>query len=66
MAASVKQLTDQLRQFLAGNAAVDGMYRGQTGRHNTPLSVFTADADFRKVVDQWIADRKLSNSSNRG
>ncbi|GFE82931.1 hypothetical protein GCM10011487_49310 [Steroidobacter agaridevorans] len=57
---SVEQLTDQLQQFLAGQVAVDGLYRGQIGRHNTPLSVLTADADFRKVVDQWIADAKLS------
>ncbi|WP_198683408.1 SDR family NAD(P)-dependent oxidoreductase [Peristeroidobacter agariperforans] len=60
VAGSVEQLTDQLQQFLAGNIAVDGLYRGQAGRHNTPLSVLSADADFREVVDRWIAEGKLS------
>lgn len=59
LANSVEQLTGQLRQFLAGDVAVDGLYRGQVGRHDATLSVFSADADFRKIVDQWIADRKL-------
>ncbi|WP_161965956.1 SDR family NAD(P)-dependent oxidoreductase [Steroidobacter cummioxidans] len=60
VASSIEQLTEQLRQFVAGDVVVDGMYRGQTGRSSTPLSLFSTDADFRKVVEQWMADGKLS------
>jgi acyl transferase domain-containing protein/enoyl-CoA hydratase/carnithine racemase/acyl carrier protein len=56
---SVEQLAERLEAYVAGEAVIDGMCRGQAKRTDA-LSLFGTDGDLRHTVDTWIADRKLA------
>ena len=57
---SAEQLTERLQAWVAGKQDVEDAYHGQVKRNREALSVFSIDADLQQMVDQWIANRKLS------
>lgn len=55
---SVEALAGKLQQFVDGEPYVEGIYRGQVSQVDA-LSLFTADASMRAVIDQWLTQRNL-------
>ncbi len=59
LVASVGELGQKLRAFLAGET-VEDLWRGQARSNRATLSLLGGDEDFAETVDRWIARRKLA------
>lgn len=55
---SIEELAFKLAVFLAGQDAIDNLYRGQVNRNQEAWAVFNADEDLQKAVESWISKGK--------
>ncbi len=55
---SLDELREKLGAYLAGEAAIDELYRGQVKRNKEALAGLAGDADMAATVDAWIAKGK--------
>ncbi len=58
IAESQPQLEERLQRIVDGAVRIDGVHRGVAGRDDT-LTAFTGDAEMRRVIDGWIAQKHL-------
>jgi polyketide synthase PksN len=58
VASSLQGLAAQLDAVLAGEEAVEGLYRGEVRRHKQELALFMADEDAAQMLEAWLAKRK--------
>ncbi|HVI54017.1 MAG TPA: SDR family NAD(P)-dependent oxidoreductase, partial [Luteibacter sp.] len=55
---SLDELREKLAAFMAGEAAIDEMYRGQVKRNNDALAGLEGDVDMAATVDAWMVKGK--------
>jgi amino acid adenylation domain-containing protein len=55
---SADELREKLGAYLAGEAAIDELYRGQVKRNKEALAGLAGDADMAATVDAWIVKGK--------
>ncbi|OMG70997.1 SDR family NAD(P)-dependent oxidoreductase, partial [Burkholderia ubonensis] len=54
------ELARKLSAYLAGDAAIDALYRGQVRRGQDALAALKADEDLSATLDAWITKGKLA------
>ena len=58
VAKTIEELRGKLNGFLKGAADLEGVYRGEVKRDDAMVSLFAADADLRKSIEDWMGKGK--------
>ena len=58
VAHSLDELREKLRAYVAGDAVIDELYRGQVKRNKEALAAFAGDDDMPTIVEAWLAKGK--------
>ncbi|UTH76433.1 SDR family NAD(P)-dependent oxidoreductase [Chromobacterium sp. IIBBL 290-4] len=58
---SVPELIGKLNAYLGGETSIPGLYTGDASANHAFSASILADADLRRVVDGWLAGRKLTS-----
>ncbi|WP_266160111.1 SDR family NAD(P)-dependent oxidoreductase, partial [Dyella silvatica] len=56
---SLAELAEKLSAYLAGESAIDELYRGQVKRNKETLAALAGDDDMATIVEAWIAKGKF-------
>ncbi|OMG74766.1 amino acid adenylation domain-containing protein [Burkholderia ubonensis] len=54
------ELARKLSAYLAGDAAIDALYRGQVRRNKETMAVFSADDELQEAIAKWVARGKFA------
>ncbi|MGN7972315.1 SDR family NAD(P)-dependent oxidoreductase [Serratia sp. 22264] len=58
LVSSLDELAEKLSQFLSGEEAIDGLYRGNVRQNKDMLAMFVTDEDMTATLDLWFHKRK--------
>ncbi|HWX67121.1 MAG TPA: SDR family NAD(P)-dependent oxidoreductase, partial [Rhodanobacter sp.] len=56
---SLDELREKMSAYVAGEAAIEDLYRGQVNRNKETLAVLATDDDIGTAVESWIAKGKF-------
>lgn len=57
---SIKALEEKLSGFLAGQADINGLFRGQAKRNKETLGILKADEEFQEAIHKWLQRGKYA------
>lgn len=57
---STKDLLEKLKIYIEGKEVIEGLYIGTIKKNKDGIQAFCTEAEFLKIVDNWIENRQLS------
>ncbi len=58
---SMEDLRDKLQKFIAGEEAIEGVYRGQLKKNKELVLRFETNVELHEVIDKWMEHRKFAD-----